>query len=107
VQKPHPPILVGGQGPRTFQRAVEWGDGWMPNRVRAEDLPDRIKELNDLAKAAGRGPIPVSIFGARPDPQMIERYREAGADRIVFGLPPAPAETVLPMLKTAASAAGL
>ena len=30
IQKPHPPILIGGDGATTFDRVVEFGDGWMP-----------------------------------------------------------------------------
>ncbi|MFB3053621.1 MAG: LLM class F420-dependent oxidoreductase, partial [Dehalococcoidia bacterium] len=50
VQKPHPPILVGGSGPHTFQRVVEYGDAWMPIAGRDETpLSERIAELNRLA----------------------------------------------------------
>ena len=67
VQKPHPPILVGGDGPRTLQRVVEFGDEWMPIGGRgSEDLKSRIDELQAMAKDAGRQPIPVGLFGARP-----------------------------------------
>src|SRR5438067_6153049 len=48
IQKPHPPILVGGNGPRTLQRVLEYGDGWMP-LPRAEPVDDRIRELAKLA----------------------------------------------------------
>ncbi|MFQ5879529.1 MAG: LLM class F420-dependent oxidoreductase, partial [Dehalococcoidia bacterium] len=64
VQKPHPPILVGGHGPHTLQRVVAYGDGWMPNYGRGDTaLPERIVELNRLAARSGRGRIPVSVFG--------------------------------------------
>ncbi len=99
VTKPHPPIIVGGQGPRTLQRVVEWGNEWMPNRVRPAELPEKIAELQALAKAAGREPVGVTIFGARPDQATIEQLTEAGVTRILFGLPPADAETVLPRVK--------
>ena len=107
IQKPYPPILVGGQGPRTFQRIIEWGDEWMPNRSRPEELAPKIVELQEMAKAAGRDPIPVSFFGGRPDPGFIERLEEAGVTRCIFMLPPADAETVLPMLERCKDAAGL
>src|SRR5439155_20211323 len=60
VQQPHPPILLGGQGPRTFQRVVEYGDGWIPNRIPFGQMAAKIAELNDMAAAAGRGPMPVT-----------------------------------------------
>ncbi len=101
VQKPHPPVLIGGYGPRTLDRVIEYGDEWMPigGRAGIGPLAEGIKELQQRAKAAGRGKIPVSIFGARPEKEVLEHYREAGADRCVFFVPPAPAATVLPLVK--------
>jgi probable F420-dependent oxidoreductase len=83
VQKPHPPILLGGNGPNTLKRVVRFADGWMPNRG---DFMERIPELQRLARDAGRGPIPVTAY-ARPDPQQIERCIAAGVGRIIYYLP--------------------
>jgi probable F420-dependent oxidoreductase len=99
VQKPHPPILVGGDGPRTLQRVVEYGDGWMPIPGRGQTpLSERIAELNRLAAEAGRGRIPVSIWGAPSRPDVIQHYAELGVERCLFRLPSAPREEVLPLL---------
>ena len=108
AQKPHPPILVGGDGPRTLERVVEYGDEWMPIPGRGGDLAPRIAELQQMANAAGRGPIPVSLFGVPPRAEFVERLASLeGVHRILFGMPPAPAEQVLPMLREAAKVAGL
>ena len=104
VQKPHPPILVGGDGENTLKRVVSYGDGWMPVGRRA-DFKSRIDELNHLAADAGRGTIPVTIFGAPPRPDIIEQYAEAGVERVVFNLPPASRDEVLPLLETQANVA--
>lgn len=98
IQKPYPPIIVGGDGPNTLQRVVRYGDGWMPIGRRA-DFKSRIAELNRLAAEAGRGPVSVTIFGAAPKPEVIETYAEAGIERALFNLPPASADEVLPMLE--------
>jgi len=99
VQKPHPPIIVGGDGPHTLQRVVEYGDGWMPIPGRGQTpLSERIAELNRLAAEVGRGPIPVSVYGTLPRPEVIQHYAEVGVDRCIFWLPPAPTEEVLPFL---------
>lgn len=99
VQKPHPPIVVGGNGPHTLQRVVEYGDGWMPIPGRDQTpLSERIAELNRLAAEAGRGDIPVTVYGAPTRPEVIGHYAEMGVERCVFWLPPAPAEQVLPLL---------
>ena len=87
VQRPHPPVLVGGTGPRVLDRVVRFGDEWMPNRVPSEELAERIAELNRRAEDAGRGPIPVTVAGSRPDPARIERLERAGAHRVFFWLP--------------------
>jgi alkanesulfonate monooxygenase SsuD/methylene tetrahydromethanopterin reductase-like flavin-dependent oxidoreductase (luciferase family) len=108
VQRPHPPILVGGDGPRTLARVVEYGDEWMPIGMRAPDsLARRIAELQTMAKDAGRAPIPVSIFGAPMRKEHAEALGEAGATRIVFFMPPAQADVVLPRLKHCAELVGL
>jgi len=108
AHKPHPPILIGGAGPRTLDRVLEYGDAWMPIAGRTGAiLGEKIKELQERAKDAGRGQIPVYTFGSPPDPEFVERMQGLGVDHVIFGLPPAPAETVLPVLKRAAEAAGL
>lgn len=99
VQKPHPPIMVGGDGPHTLQRVVEYGDGWMPIPGRGQaPLSERIAELSRLAAEVGRGPIPVSVYGTLPRPEVIQHYAEAGVERCIFWLPSAPAEEVLSFL---------
>ena len=98
IQKPHPPVLIGGDGANTLQRVVRYGDGWMPIGRRA-DFKARIDELNRLAAAAGRADIPVTIFGAAPKSEVIDAYAEAGVERLLFHLPPAPRDEVLPLLE--------
>ncbi|MBA2450227.1 MAG: LLM class F420-dependent oxidoreductase [Chloroflexi bacterium] len=99
VQRPHPPIIMGGDGPKAVEGLIEYCDEWLPRPDRGEQpLADRIADVNRLAAQAGRGPIPVSIFGASPDPKQIEAYEAAGAIRCVFGLPAAGADEVLPRL---------
>lgn len=100
VQRPHPPILVGGNGPRTLQRVVEYGDGWMPIvRPGMPVLDDRIAELRRLAEQVGRGPIPITLWSPPRDLRLLEHYQELGVERVVFGLSAAPAEAVLPRLE--------
>jgi probable F420-dependent oxidoreductase len=84
VQKPHPPIILGGSGPRILERVVRYADGWMPNRG---DVIERIPELQELARAAGRGHIPVSYF-PKAEASEIERLAEAGVERCIYYVPP-------------------
>ena len=103
VQRPHPPIIMGGDAPTTFDRVIEFCDGWMPIWGRpapGPSLPEKIAILRRRAGEAGRDPksISVSIYGARPEREVIDKLEEAGVDRVVFGLPPAERDEVLPVL---------
>ena len=103
VQRPHPPIIMGGDGPRTFDRVVEYGDGWMPISGRPADgpsLPEKIVLLKRQAEDAGRDPdsISISIFATRADPDVIQGMRNAGVDRVIFGLPAAEQAVVAPII---------
>lgn len=53
-QQPHPPIWLGGAGPKALQMAGEFGDGWIPGRVSATEYPKRIEEIREHGQAAGR-----------------------------------------------------
>jgi probable F420-dependent oxidoreductase len=85
MQKPHPPVLVGGIGEKVLDRVLAYGDEWFPNRVTdPEQLGKRIAELQRRAEEAGRGRIPVSVFGAKPEARFVEGLRMAGVSRCVF-----------------------
>jgi probable F420-dependent oxidoreductase len=89
VQKPHPPVLVGGLGDKVYDRVVAYGDEWIPNRVVSpEDLGERIAELQRRAEAAGRERIPVTVFGAKAEARLLERLSAAGVTRSLFYLLP-------------------
>jgi probable F420-dependent oxidoreductase len=105
VQDPHPPVLVGGNGERVLERVVAYGDEWMPNRVSG--LTERIKGLNRLAEEAGRDPIPVTLSGARPDPELIVKGEKAGVHRCTFYIQPADAAETARQLDELASTLGL
>jgi probable F420-dependent oxidoreductase len=87
VQKPHPPVLVGGLGEKVYDRVVAYGDEWIPNRVKSpEELGERIAELQRRADAAGRERIPVTVFGAKAEVRLLERLKAAGVTRALFYL---------------------
>ena len=99
VQKPHPPILMGGDGPTTFDRVIEFCDGWMPVAGRMGGaLPEKIATLQRRAKEAGRGAIPVTAFMPKADRAVLDSLEAAGCERAVLALPSETADTVLPRL---------
>jgi probable F420-dependent oxidoreductase len=99
VQKPHPPIVVGGGFPHAAKRAIAYGDGWIPIGGRSEPL-DVLPQFRQMAKDAGRDPASLSfdVFGAPRDVDTLKRYRDAGVDRAVLMLPSKSRDEVLPML---------
>jgi probable F420-dependent oxidoreductase len=109
AQKPHPPVIVGGEFPHGARRALAYGDGWAPHAHRpGYELADVMPRFWEMAAAAGRGPdeVPVSVFGAEAEAGEVERYVETGAARVVFNLPSAGADEVLPLLDLQADLIG-
>jgi len=101
VQKPHPPILMGGAGPHARQRAVDFDGHWLPIGGRAaEPLAESLADLRARAEKAGRDPatVTVSMFGVSADEGRLAGLRDVGVHRAIFGLPPAGRDTVLPLL---------
>jgi probable F420-dependent oxidoreductase len=102
VQKPHPPILVGGAFPYGARRAVRYGDGWMPHRVRPEydNVREELPKFRQLLAEANRDPAscPVTIWGAKEDADLLKRDRDAGIVRVVVSLDSAKADVILPQL---------
>jgi probable F420-dependent oxidoreductase len=99
VQQPGPPVLLGGNGRTVVDRVLAFADGWMPNAVGDEEkLRGRIGRFHDRAREAGRGRLPVSLYAAPPDAAALERYAQAGVDRAMLFLPPAPRDKVEPRL---------
>jgi probable F420-dependent oxidoreductase len=100
VQKPHPPIHVGGAFPGGARRAARYGKGGIPIAGRADDIAQQVPAFRKLAAEAGRdaASLEVSAFGAAGQEDVVKRHRDAGFDRLVFGLPPANREALLPVL---------
>jgi probable F420-dependent oxidoreductase len=102
VQRPHPPILVGGGFPYSARRAIRYGDGWMPQVTEYAKTPlaDLIPRFRQMAAEAGRDPaaLKIAIGGQGPDTDLIKRYRDLDVDRISVSLASETAETILPIL---------
>jgi len=85
VQKPHPPILIGGAAPAVLERVARHADGWLPNRITPADLEIRRRELDRLCTEAGRAPeaVGISVYGQEPQRELVRALLDAGAERVV------------------------
>src|SRR5881392_2929566 len=99
VQKPHPPIIVGGAFPHAARRAIRYGDGWIPTS-RNGNVEEYMPAYKQMLTEAGRtlNDVPLTLFGVGADADAVKRYRDLGISRVVAGLPPEPADKILPML---------
>jgi probable F420-dependent oxidoreductase len=98
VQRPHPPILIGGAGPNTHRRVLDYGDGWMPTPMPMDDLAASIAALRSAAANLGRGHVPVTAMLADPTPDSLAAAQAAGADRALVMLPEASAEEAMHLI---------
>jgi probable F420-dependent oxidoreductase len=89
LQKPHPPVLLGGSAKNILERIIAWGDGWLPNRVTPDKLREGRATLDRLAKDAGRDPskITISVHGQPADRDLLRRFHDAGANRVIVRPP--------------------
>jgi len=101
VQKPYPPIHVGGAHPYGLRRALRYGDAWMPHRSRPAypDVAEKIPQARQYMQEQGRE-VPITIWGGRPELAMLERDRALGVERVIVSLPSETADTILPVLDT-------
>jgi probable F420-dependent oxidoreductase len=83
AQQPHPPVMIAGNGPKVVDRVLAYGDEWLPEPE--DGLADRMQELADRARVAGREPVPITVYGTQPSD--VAMYAEAGAHRCVYWLP--------------------
>jgi probable F420-dependent oxidoreductase len=104
VQKPYPPVVIGGGFPHAAKRAIAYGDGWIPIGGRNLDPLEVLPQFRKMAKEAGRDPASLSfnIFAGPRDPEVLKQYRDAGVDRVVLMLPPKERDAILPMLDQSA-----
>lgn len=123
IQKPHPPIWVGGNSRRALRRAVELGDGWHPTRPTPQDIINARPLLQRLAEQRGRRLDNFPIFVRQPlkftdapserHPLIgtvdsirkgIEAFQKAGATGFMldtfYSVPELANETLDSMLKT-------
>jgi probable F420-dependent oxidoreductase len=98
-QKPHPPIILGGETDHTLRRIIDYCDGWLP-RPRGFDPIQGIERLHRMAREKGRDPktLSVTVFAAPPDKAVLESYHKAGIDGALLAIPDLSRDEILRQL---------
>ena len=97
IQVGGPPIWIGAQSKWVIDRVVDYADGWMPIGGLQRG---QTEQLAEACKNAGRNveEVDLALFGAFATADFVRSRSEHGFDHFVFNVPPADADTVLPML---------
>ena len=84
LQQPQPRLLIGGDGAAAKRRAALLGDAWLPMNHDLPALPAAMAQINEMRAAAGReGTTTLTIGGGIDGPADVDRYRDAGVDRVI------------------------
>jgi probable F420-dependent oxidoreductase len=97
VQRPHPPILIGGGwGPRLLAAVVRVADGWMPVSARSS-IRERLDLLHAEARRQGRDPstLTVTVTDANPDLASVRALEQEGIERVLLSVPVSDRDTML------------
>jgi probable F420-dependent oxidoreductase len=99
VQKPHPPIIFGGESAPALRRVGEVGNGWFGVNVTPEEATAKIARMRQYAQAAGRDPGALHFtvspgIGAPVQLEQVKRYRDAGVQQVIVGAIPRDPQTV-------------
>ena len=100
TQKPHPPILLGGESDYTLKRVVEFCDGWYPRPWQGFDPAEAMTRLKRFADEAGRDMSTLSIttFRTKADAQTLAEYADAGITRALLEIPDVSRDETLRLL---------
>jgi probable F420-dependent oxidoreductase len=94
VQKPHPPIYIGGNSDATVKRVIRHGAGWIANPFPVEALSKRIGQMRDGADHV----VPLAMFGAPTDLEYWRATEDLGFGQLALLLPPVPRDETLQLL---------
>jgi probable F420-dependent oxidoreductase len=107
--QPHVPLMIGaGGGPKTFAWIAAHADGWMTT-PREQEVTGKARALHDAWTGAGRPGRPeIAVLAtARPSPEDLAAWGEAGVTEVIWGLPDKPAEEVVAFVARHARRLGL
>ena len=94
VQKPHPPIVIGGDSDATVKRVIRHEAGWISNPLPADHLSRRIAQMRDGASHD----VPLAQFGTPADPDYWRAVEDLGFGQVALLLPTKPLDESLRLL---------
>jgi len=105
VQRPHPPIVVGGHSPAALSRAVRSGNGWYGWELDLEQTARSLAELREVAgrleRPAGLGALEITITPRGiPDADTARRYAALGVHRLAIQPPTMDGEAIDELIET-------
>jgi probable F420-dependent oxidoreductase len=110
---PRPPVIAGFEGPKGMKMMIEWSDGWCPTSGSlsgrsGSSFAERVRTVRGHLEVAGRDPATYPISATYkssffPGSELVNRsdldgLRELGVSRVMFNLPEAEADVILPLL---------
>jgi probable F420-dependent oxidoreductase len=104
AQRPHPPILLGGETDHTLKRVVEYCDGWFPRPRSGFEASTAVDRLKRMAESVKRDPatLTITVFGAPPDATALASYEKAGIPNALLAIPDGTRDEILRHLDTIA-----
>jgi probable F420-dependent oxidoreductase len=89
AQRPHPPIILGGESDHTLRRVIDYCDGWFPRPRGGFDVVQGVERLRRMATEKGRNPATLTtiVFGAPNDAKALESYEKAGIESALLAIP--------------------
>jgi probable F420-dependent oxidoreductase len=103
VQKPHPPIFIGGESEAALNRLAEHGNGWLP---RVGTPPEELNRVRKWLADRGRTDVKFTVWGGSTDPGPLAGYAEGGVEQVDFFLPTLGEDDTLRKLDELAEFAG-
>ena len=90
VQRPHPPIFVGGESEPALRRVAQFADGWYGFDLAADQVPGLLQRLGSHLDDAGRDRNEITVFVCpnrhQVDEAAVDAYRESGVDQLILPL---------------------
>jgi probable F420-dependent oxidoreductase len=109
AQKPHPPVILGGETDHTLRRVIEYCDGWFPRPRGGFDVVQGVERLRRMATEKGRNPSTLTtiVFGAPNEAKVLEGYEKAGIQSALLAVPDESRDEILRYLDKIAPLAKL